>query len=237
MFPMSRAPASEPVRAYTSLTIALIVTVASFVAASVAGVMPSDGALRLISTYVVFWPLNVLIYLVWTHRSYARLDPAQLRRVGRRDRRHLRSRVGRFFYSGGAANSTISAAIVSVVVMVILAQRPEVRGDPLYIGLGLLTVASSWALMAYSFAQEYLYLDADGGDGAPAVEFDFEERPRFGDYLTLAVLLSTMAATVSASIRTREAWRLVRVNVLLAFAFNSVIVAMMVSLLFGGLID
>jgi hypothetical protein len=30
------------------------------------------------------------------------------------------------------------------------------------------------------------------------------------------------------------AWRLVRVNVLVAFGFNSVIVAMMVSLLFGG---
>ena len=45
-----------------------------------------------------------------------------------------------------------------------------------------------------------------------------------------------MAATVSATIRSRKAWTLVRVNVLFAFAFNSVIVAMMVSLLFGGLL-
>lgn len=55
-------------------------------------------------------------------------------------------------------------------------------------------------------------------------------------YLTLAVLLPTMAATVSAKIRSRKAWTLVRVNVIFAFAFNSVIVAMMVSLLFGGLL-
>lgn len=60
--------------------------------------------------------------------------------------------------------------------------------------------------------------------------------PRFADYLTLAVLLSTMAATVSARVRSRKAWTLVRINVVFAFAFNSVIVAMMVSLLFGGLV-
>jgi uncharacterized membrane protein len=64
---------------------------------------------------------------------------------------------------------------------------------------------------------------------------ELEGEPPFADYLTLAVLMSATAATVSAQIRSREAWSLVRVHVLLAFTFNSVVVAMMVSLLFGGL--
>ncbi len=45
-----------------------------------------------------------------------------------------------------------------------------------------------------------------------------------------------MAAAVSATFTSRRAWTLVRVNVLFAFAFDSVIMAMMVSLLLGGLL-
>jgi len=56
-----------------------------------------------------------------------------------------------------------------------------------------------------------------------------------GDDVTFAVLISTMAATTSADITSRIAWRAVRTNVVIAFVFNSVIIAMMVSLLFGGL--
>ncbi|WP_282856162.1 hypothetical protein [Pseudoclavibacter helvolus] len=47
--------------------------------------------------------------------------------------------------------------------------------------------------------------------------------------------MSTMAATASAEITSRRGWRVARTNVVLAFSFNSVIVAMMVSVLFGGL--
>ena len=42
-------------------------------------------------------------------------------------------------------------------------------------------------------------------------------------------------SAISADVPTRAVWRLVRRNVLVAFAFNSVVVAMVVSLLFGGL--
>jgi uncharacterized membrane protein len=123
-----------------------------------------------------------------------------------------------------------------VVVTVLIAQDPAFRRDWLYVGVGLLCVACSWALMAYAFALQYLRLDSERRtDGTRHVVMELEGDPRFTDYLTLAVLLSAMAATVSAQIRSREAWSLVRAHVLLAFMFNSVVVAMMVSLLFGGL--
>lgn len=90
--------------------------------------------------------------------------------------------------------------------------------------------------MVYSFALTYMRVDA----GSPAdtdskMIFHGEPPTEFADYLTLAVLASTMAATISATIRSRRAWRVIRTNVVLAFVFNSVIIAMMVSLLFGGL--
>ncbi|WP_254668911.1 DUF1345 domain-containing protein [Brevibacterium sp. CS2] len=57
----------------------------------------------------------------------------------------------------------------------------------------------------------------------------------FGDHLTMAFTMSTMASTLGARIRTRTGWRAAREHTALAFVFNTVIVAMTVSLLFGGL--
>ena len=44
-----------------------------------------------------------------------------------------------------------------------------------------------------------------------------------------------MAFAAPAEVTSRQMWRKLRNHVLLAFIFNTVIVAMMVSLLFGGL--
>ena len=119
----------------------------------------------------------------------------------------------------------------------VIAQNPAYRSDLVYVALGLLCVASSWGLVVYSFALQYLRLETRARDtGIRHIEMGLEDDARFGDYLTLTILLATMAATVSAQIRTREAWVLVRTNVLFAFTFNSVIVAMVVSLLLGTLL-
>lgn len=211
------------------------------VGASVGAVLLTEAgedepAALAVITYLAFWPVFVVVYLVWTHLTYAGRGPRALVASTRRESELERRWWTRMLGYGGAASWTLAAAVVAVVVTILIAQDPAYRDDWLYVGLGLLCVACSWALMAYSFALQYLRLD--GGrraDGTRHVQMELEGEPRFADYLTLAVLVSAMAATVSAQIRSREAWSLVRVHVLLAFAFNSVVVAMMVSLLFGGL--
>ncbi len=155
--------------------------------------------------------------------------------IARREAQNLTRWWTKAFGYGGASNWTLTGALAAVLLTIVIAQNDTFRSDLLFIILGLLSVACSWALMVYSFALEYLRLAITPNDGHPQIDLTVEGDPRFTDYLTLAVLLSTMAATVSATISSREAWRLVRINVLFAFAFNSVIVAMMVSLLFGGL--
>lgn len=211
------------------------------VLASVAAVLLTDAredqpAALAVVTYLGFWPVFVVVYLVWTHLTYARRGPRALVASTRRESELERRWWTRLLGYGGAASWTLAAAVVAVFVTILIAQDPAYRDDWLYVGLGLLCVACSWALMAYSFALQYLRLDGGRrGDGTRHVQMELEGEPRFADYLTLAVLMSAMAATVSAQIRSREAWSLVRVHVLLAFTFNSVVVAMMVSLLFGGL--
>ncbi|WP_265523462.1 DUF1345 domain-containing protein [Oerskovia flava] len=201
---------------------------------------PDPDAIGTTTIFMVFylaaWPTFVGTYLVWTHVVYARQGPRELDAAAQRERQSLRRRWIKFFGYGGATSWALTGAVVAVALTIVVAQDPAFRDNWIYTLLGLLTVASSWALMVYSFALEYLRLATDRSESGPSIEVNVEGDRRFTDYLTLAVLVSTMAATVSATIRSRRAWTLVRVNVLFAFTFNSVIVAMMVSLLFGGLL-
>lgn len=192
-----------------------------------------------IALYLPFWPTFAVVYLVWTHLAHSRRDPAALEEIARLERRSRSRWWNRALGTSDASSLTLAGAVVAVIVTLSIAQVPAYRANVVFLVLGLLTVASSWALMVYSFALDYLRLDADlRGRGQPHIDFQValsEGGNTFGDYLTFAVLASTMAATISADVRSRAVWRLVRTNVLLAFGFNSVIVAMVVSLLFGGL--
>lgn len=195
-----------------------------------------DGYFQaLVFLYLVTWPLFTALYLVWTHYTYARRGPRVLGAASRRERVLQRRWWVLLLGTGGASSWTLTGAAVSVFITLLVAQTPDYRGSLLYVGLGLLSVASSWALMVYAFALEFLRLNA--ADERDHIVLETGGDMGFEDYLTLTVLLSTMAATVSARIRTRQAWMLVRTNVLFAFVFNSIIVAMVVSMLLGGLLS
>ncbi|WP_161972369.1 DUF1345 domain-containing protein [Glaciihabitans arcticus] len=219
----------------SSVVSALFATGVMFFLAGVVGVEYEDPTLFLVTAYLVLWPVYTAIYATWSTFVYSRLDGELLKRVTVADESAERSPIQRFLGVTGATNTTISAAVAAVAITIVVAQQPEFRSDAIYVGLALLTVASSWVLMVFSFAQSYLRLGA-GVHDEPHLKFHFPEAARFSDYLTLAVLLSTMAATVPADISSRTAWRVVRSNVIIAFVFNSVIIAMMVSLLFGRLL-
>lgn len=195
-----------------------------------------DPATLWIVFYLAAWPAFVAIYLVWTHLAYAYRRPRALTRAARHETRALQGRWSRMVSYSGAANWALIGALIAVVLTIVVAQNVLFREEWVFVLLGLLTVAGSWALMVYSFALEYLRLASGHEADEGAIEIHVEGPARFTDYLTFAILLSTMAATVSATIRSRRAWTLVRINVLFAFTFNTVIVAMMVSLLFGGIL-
>lgn len=201
------------------------------------GSLLTDPTGVLILYYLVAWPSFVFIYLLWTHIFYSHQGPRRLDAAARRETKTLRSGWLRWLGYGGASTWSLTGAMAAVLLTIIVAQNPAYSDDWVFVVLGLATVAGSWALMVYSFALEYLRLELANEESEPHIVMGVGGEPRFTDFLTLAVLLSTMAATVSAEIRSRRAWTLVRLNVLFAFAFNSVIVAMMVSLLFGGLIS
>ncbi|PPF14380.1 hypothetical protein C5B95_16915 [Rathayibacter sp. AY1A7] len=199
---------------------------------------PGDGAVdataTLVPVHLLGWPLSTALSVGWSAASSSRLDEQALRSTAEEEARGERRLLSRMAGATGATGTTLPAAVPAIVVTVAIAQRTESRSEPLSLAAALLAVASSWVLMVFSVAQACLRLESRSPRRSQA-RFAFEEAPHFSDDATLALLLSTMAATVSAEIRSREGWRLVRANVVIAFAFDSVIIAMTVSLLFGGL--
>jgi uncharacterized membrane protein len=229
-------PQTDVFRTYISLLASVIVTVpAVMVIPLVTDVDLSDPARLVMTIYVISWPLYTAFYLGWSAIVYSRLNAATLRQATVLDDRRERRPISRIIGLSGATATTISAATLAVIATVTISQQSALRSEPVYIGLALVTVASSWAQMVFAFTQSYLRLGASD-DRETHFTFHIPGTARFDDYVTLALLVSTMAATVPADITSRRAWRVVRTNVVIAFVFNSVIIAMMVSFLFGGLL-
>lgn len=225
---------TDAFRSWMSGAISLVVTAVAAVAlAGLTDFRITDSWDAVVVTYIISWPVYGGTYVVWSLWAYGRLGSGELERHSRREQRTR----GRWFrrLGGGVdtANTTVTAAIVAVAVTLVIAQREQFREEPVYVALALLTVATSWVLMVFSFAQAYLRLALLSSERH--IVIPYAERTRLSDFVVLAVFMSTMAATVSASFSSRRAWRLGATNVIIAFTFNSVIIAMMVSLLFGGL--
>lgn len=212
--------------------IAIVASLPSTIALANGGLTRDEITQASILIYLLGWPLFLAIYLVWTHIIFTRPIP----QGGLHAQQHRPQRWWlRIFDYGDATIWTLSTTAVAVVLTITISQNATYRGDWLYTTLVMLSVASSWASMLYAFALQYFRLGSSAPvHGTTHFTFGLNGKARFGDYLTLAILLSTMAAMVSAKVHSRRAWQLVRANVLFAFTFNTVIVAMMVSLLFGG---
>lgn len=178
--------------------------------------------------YLVFWVAFSGIYCFYTHVVFTGLDSPELHEIcGRQYRAPARwwhSIVG----STSAESWTISAASVASALTILIATTGQLRGSIFMIMLGFCAVAGSWAIMAYSFALRYARIRASG----QRMDVPVENAPVFADFLTHSVLASTMTGG-HARLHTREAWTAQRSHTLLAFAFNTVIVAMSVTLLFG----
>ncbi|MGP5243997.1 DUF1345 domain-containing protein [Corynebacterium variabile] len=158
---------------------------------------------------LVYWPVYVALYLTWSWRVYSSLDSAGLQST---------------------------AATVAVLVTIIIALTPGVRENTAVIILILVTVVASWAMMVHGFALDYMRATlTQAPDETPHLEFRSTREPTFSDFVTVAVMVSTMGVGSPAEVNTTAMWRRMRMNTVLAFFFNTVIVAMMVSLVFGGI--
>ncbi len=141
-----------------------------------------------------------------------------------------RDRVLWVINGGGAVSWALSGSAAAIGAVITVAFLPELRQNIFVIVLAVFVVIASAFLIITSYAVRYAREDAVKG----GIEIPGAEHPVFADYLYLAVQVATTFSTSDVVVTTTSMRRLVATNSLISFAFNTVIIALLVSVLLGS---
>jgi len=179
---------------------------------------PSDRLL-------VAWDSATGLYLVLAMTMMARSDIEQIRsRAAAEDE-------GQLVILG----LTIVTALVSLVgVMFVMATAKSLKGHEagLHIALAVLTVLLSWTFLHTMFAIHYAheYYDGKQGQARGSLEFLDTEQPDYWDFVYYSFVIGTACATADVNVRSRIMRRLTTVHCVVAFFFNTTILALTVTI-------
>lgn len=168
-------------------------------------------------------------YLIWTHRVFTRTPPAELAHIAAGQQHRRPSRLSRGLGFDSAENLAVSVAFAALAGAVAAAALGGRQGGALLALLALLTAATAWITVVYAFALRYLRLHAAG----ERFRFAFEDEPEFSDFLATALMISSAGALSASTPTTRTGVKAVRSHAVIAFTFNALVIAMIVSLITG----
>jgi uncharacterized membrane protein len=118
-----------------------------------------------------------------------------------------------------------------------LALAKDLQGTLRYnhIALSALTIVSSWAftqvMFALHYAHDYYIRDLRGEHGG--LDFPGEKTPDYGDFLYFSCVIGTSGQTADVSITNRKMRRINMVHCVLAFFFNTTLVALTINIASG----
>lgn len=206
----------ESRRATVSAVIGTVVTLV--VATTWAATQPDGRNVVAPLGTVMTWALLVGVHAVLTVRGFGGLRGAQLEEAlaasgAARDAERLRP------------SWSVQVSAMALVVVALLVAVPSWREHPVLLVLALVMVMASWADMVVAFALHYAAID-DGGFAFPG-----EEERCFSDYVYLALTVQATFGLPDVDARTSALRRQLALHTLLAFVFNTVILAVVVTLL------
>jgi uncharacterized membrane protein len=213
-------------RALVAIAVSLVVP--TVLGQLVGATMPElDGPATTAVLVLVGWDV-VVVYLVLTARTFggvagdefARRIAARARRRG--DRSDVATRRG-----DGPTFAAESAIVAFAVVLAVPHFTTIEIDDWLLVPITLTTLLSSWALSVGAYTLHYAAHDLR----APGLEFPGTRTHGVADYFYVSLAVATTFGATDVSITTPRMRRVVDLHALLTFLYNSVIVAMLASLL------
>ncbi len=152
---------------------------------------------------------------------------------------HMRERA-RIQDDGAAAVLflTTAAAVASLAAIVMEASglksvSPAQQG--VHIALVAVTFAASWLLVHTAFALHYahVYYSSRGGGGAAPLEFPRQDAPVYTDFLYFSMVIGMTFQTAAVAIASTRMRRLVMTQGLIAFVFNTTLLALTINFAAG----
>lgn len=129
-----------------------------------------------------------------------------------------------------------AASLAAVAAELTLVKDATGLIQALHTGLAVSAVAGSWlvvqVILALHYAHEY-YAQGPGGKPAGGLAFPGGEAPDYWDFLHYAVVIGVASQTADIAITDRRMRRLGTVHSLIAFVFNTLIIALTINLIAG----
>lgn len=232
--PAAARPADSPgfwrrqAQLHAHLWLAVMAGAVSGAAAQAGGLL--GGGLK---PALLGWCMGALVYVLSVLRLCGRATPAQMRH---RARLQDETRPVMLLL----VLASVASALVAVVRVLGQAKGlPEPQALQASALAGA-TVLLSWFLLHAVFALHYAHLFY-GDDDDPATSergglaFPHTPQPDYGDFLYLALVVGTSAQTADVSHTSRAMRRLGALHAVLAFFFNTAVLALLVNVL-GGLV-
>jgi uncharacterized membrane protein len=132
-------------------------------------------------------------------------------------------------FAGTGPTITVQWSGLAIVSVVVLALSPHLR-QPLVVALGAAVVATSWLVTIVSYAVHYARVAATVG----GLTFPGDRGVVFWDCVYLATQVQTTFSSSDVVIGTTLTRRIVTGHTLVAFAFNTIIIALLIAVLFLG---
>ena len=208
--------------------LALVAAVAALAVAALLGPPADDWVATIAVLALLGFNLFVLVYVLLTWRVFARLDAAVFaaRMASRAELR--RPGMQRLMPWGDGPSFAISAALTAFAVVLIVPHIDAIRLDDwLLVPVSLTILIACWGLSVLSYALHYAQHDM----ASPGLQFPGDRTRAFEDYVYFAIGVATTLGTTDVTVATPAMRRIVNLNVVIAFLFNSVVVALLASIL------
>jgi len=185
------------------------------------------GEHRAVTRVLIGWNVAVWIYLALVGWMMAHADHARLRQIALAQAETVSTVLA----------VVVLAAVSSLVGIVAELVAAKVPGTPHALGhvvLALTTVVASWLLVPTMFTLAYAsayYRAPIGGLRFPESGPDF--KPDYGDFLYFSFTLAVAAQTSDVTVCTPALRRLVLIQSVLSFAFNTAILAFSINIAAG----
>ena len=190
--------------------------------------IPSSLALHVITRFIIGWNVGACLYLLLAARMMFWSTHERIRD------RALQQDDGRIVILA----LVVMAAFMSIGAIVAeLAVVKDMQGSMRYahISLTVLTILSSWAFTQVMFALHYAhdYYVAELRGNAVGLDFPGGHAPDYGDFLYFSCVIGTSGQTADVNFTSRTMRRTGLVHCVLAFFFNTTLLALAINIASG----
>jgi uncharacterized membrane protein len=227
--------AHEPLQAETTkpLLLRLVLARPRLVSSVVIGaatviLLPNWFDMQWITKVIIGWNLGACLYLVLAARMMFWSSHEKMRI------RAMQEDEGRIVVLAFVVTAALMC-IGAIVAELALAKDLKDTLRYTHIALSALTIVSSWAftqvMFALHYAHDYYIRDLRGEHGG--LDFPGEKTPDYGDFLYFSCVIGTSGQTADVSITNRKMRRINTVHCVLAFFFNTTLVALTINIASG----